>query len=156
MAPKTFPLLQSLLLLPLVLSCPSKYQSKPSGHGKLFNYIQCLEGSLSLKGQNVSELYHELNFKEFIRTNSNHPGINGRKHTSNDEFDDLEYTIIASQSENYLKITTDVLGLLLIQNLLWIVMKSYIWLLHRCAVYLPAFLDPKLFHSFSVIEVSTE
>lgn len=124
MALKASPLLQALLLLPLVLSCPHINQSKPSEHMKLFNHIQRLEGSKSLGGQNFSELYHGLNFKEFICSSkficssSNHPGITDRKHTGKDELDNLEDTTTASQSENYLKFITDILGLVLMQNLL--------------------------------------
>jgi hypothetical protein len=85
MAPKTLPLLQAifLLLLVVLLSFPHSIQSKLSGQSKLFNFIQCSEGSLSSNGQDVSE----LKFKEFVFSWMNHSGfIDSKRTNKNDEF----------------------------------------------------------------------
>ena len=88
MALNTFLLVSAFLLV--VLSCSHTVQSKPTGHVKLFNFIKRLEGSLSHKGQDISEL-HELKhyLKELGCSGCNHTSIKVHKQVKKNEFDDL-------------------------------------------------------------------
>jgi hypothetical protein len=107
MALNTFLLVSAFLLV--VLSCSHTVQSKQTG--QLFNFIKRTEGSLSQKGQDISEL-HELKqyLKELGCSGCNHPGIKVGEEVEKNEFDHL---LDSYESNCYLQVTR-IFGLLLI------------------------------------------